>query len=103
VKRGRQARVPPKRTAEHPTARQQGQTLKDGIANAAAPLRVVQDELDKLDSFVFVCIVALRDKGGDEVGPDVATVLGVAYDKLVLDVNRNIRDALSALGQEGDQ
>ncbi len=102
MKRRRQARVQPKRTAEHQTARRQRQTLKDGIANAAARLRVVQDELREIDSFVFVCIVARRDKGGDDAGPDVATVLGVAYEKLVLDVNRNIRDALSALGQEGD-
>lgn len=101
MKRRRQARVPPKRTAEHSTARQQRQTLKDGIANAAKELRVAQDELDKIDSFMFVCIVALRENGGDDVGRDVATVLDVAYEKLALGVSRNIREALEALSQDG--
>jgi len=94
----RKAAVQPKRTAEHQT-RKQRQTLNDGIA--ATQLRVVQDELDEIDSFVFVCIEALRAKGGNDVGPGVATVLGVAYEKLVLDVNQHIRDALKALGQDG--
>jgi hypothetical protein len=103
VKRRSKARVQPKRTAEHQAARKQLQTLKDGIANAATQLRDMRDELCEINSFVFVCLVALREHGGDDVGPDVATVLGIAYDKLALDVNRNIRDALVALGQDGDK
>ena len=103
MKRRNKARVPPKRAAEHQSARQQRQTLKDGIANAARELRVAQDELREIDSFVFVCIVALREKGGDDVGPCVAAVLDVAYEKLALGVNKNIREALQALGQDSGQ
>jgi hypothetical protein len=103
VKRRRQAQVPPIRTAEQPTARQQRQTLKDGIAHAAKELRVAQDELSEIDSFVFVCMVALRAKTEDDVSLGVAAVLDVAYDKLALGVNENIRNAIEALGQDGGQ
>src|SRR3712207_1988459 len=96
VKRRSKAQVQPKRTAERQTPRKHLRMLKESIATASTQLRVVQDELDQIDSFVFVCIAALRTKGGDDVGPDVTTVLGVAYDKLVLDVNRHIRDILEA-------
>lgn len=82
------------------TARKQLQALKDGISTAVRQLNVAHESLDEVDSFVFVCIQALRAKGRDDVGPDVATVLGAAYDKLVLDINRNLRDAIEALDQD---
>jgi hypothetical protein len=103
VKRRRQARVPPKRTADQQTARQRRQILKDSIANAKKQLLVAQDELGELDAFVFVCITALRAKGGDDDVANVATVLDVTYGKLALDVNQHIREALEALNQDGDQ
>lgn len=84
-------------------AHKQVQTLKDGIATAAKQLRVAKDDLHEVGSFVFVCIQALRAKDRDDVGPDVAAVLDAAYEKLVLDVNRNVRDALEALGQDSGQ
>jgi hypothetical protein len=96
MSRRAKGKVRPKRTA-----RKELQTLKDGIATAVKQLNVAREDLDEVDSFVFVGIQALRAKGRDDVGPDVATVLGAAYDKLALDVNRNLRDALAALSQEG--
>lgn len=102
MKRRSKPRVQPKRTAElQAAARKQIQRLKDRIASAETQLRDVRDEVGEINSLVFVCLVALRENGGDDVGRDVATVLGIAYDKLALDVNRNIRDALEALGQDG--
>lgn len=100
MKRRSKEPVQPKRTAEHQTARRQRQALKHGIADAATQLRLMRNELDEINSFVFVCIAALRTKEGDDIGPGVATVLSAAYEKLVLDVNEHIRDALKALGQD---
>jgi hypothetical protein len=86
-----------------PTARKQLQILKDGVASAVKQLNMAHEDLGEVDAFVFVCLVALRDKGGNDVGPSVVTVLSAAYDKLVLDVNQSIRDALEALDQDGAQ
>ena len=95
---GRKAQV--KRTAKHQTASKQLQTVKEGIANAVKQLRDMDDDLGEIGSFVFASIQALRTQGGDDARADIATVLGAAYDKLMLDVNRNVRDALKALGQD---
>jgi hypothetical protein len=87
------------------TAHKQLQTLKEGIAIAAKQLNDAREDLAEVDAFVFVCIQALRGKGGDnvDVDPVVATVLEAAYDKLALDLHQNLRDALEALGQGGGQ
>lgn len=84
-----------------PTARKQLEMLKDGIGTAVKQLREVQDALAEIDSFMFLCIEAMRAQGADDIGPHVAMVLETAYDKLVLGVNQNVRDALQALGQDG--
>ena len=76
---------------------------KDSIATAVKQLSGADDKLREVGSFLYVCLVALQANGGDHVDPDVATVLNVAYEKLVLDANRNIRDAIEALGQDGGQ
>lgn len=90
-----------RRTLVRPTriVRQQLQALKDSVSSAVKQLNVAREDLDEINSFVFVCIQALRAKGRDDVGPDVATVLGAAYDKLVLNVSRNLRNTLEALGE----
>lgn len=85
------------------TGRKQLQALTDGISTAVKQLNGASEHLDEANSFVFVCIQALRARGRDDVGPDVATVLAAAYDKLGLDVNRNLRDALEVLSQDAGQ
>jgi len=85
---------------EHREARKQLQALKDGVATAVKQLRDAQNDLQQVGSFTFVCIEALRAQRGDDVGPDVATVLDAAYEKLALDVNRHLRDSLKVLGQD---
>lgn len=92
----RKARARSKRTAHR-----QLQKLKDGVATAVKQLGEVQGEVDEIDSCMFVCIEALRAQGADAIGPHVAMVLETAYDKLVLSVNQNVRDALQALDQGG--
>lgn len=74
-----------------------------GIANAVKQLSAAHEDLGEVDAFMFVCMQALQTKSGDDVCPCVVTVLAAAYDKLVLDVNTNLRDALKALDQEGGQ
>jgi hypothetical protein len=98
----RKAKVRPKRATKDQEARRH-QKLKDCVANAVKQLNVAHEDLGEVDAFMFVCMQALQTKSGDDVGPGVAAVLAVAYDKLVLDVNQNIRDALKALGQDGGQ
>lgn len=93
------ATVQPKRATKQ-TPRKQLQRLKGGIATAVKLLREVQDDVDQIDPLMFVCIAALRAQRGDDLGP-VSAVLETAYDKLVLDVNEHVRDALKALGQDG--
>lgn len=81
----------------------QQQKMKDGITNATNQLVMARNELCEIGSAVFVCIQALRGKGGDnvDVDPEVAAVLSAAYDKLVLQVDQNLRNALEALDQDG--
>jgi hypothetical protein len=90
------AKAPPR-----PTARKQLEMLKNSIATAVTQLREVKDDVGEIDSFIFVCIAALRAQRGDDMGPDVAVALESAYEKLALDVNRKVRAALEALGQDG--
>lgn len=94
----RKAKARPERASEDQEAHKQLQT-KDSITNATNQLVMARNELCEIGSAVFVCIQALRGKGGDnvDVDPDVAAVLSAAYDKLVLDVDQNLRDALEAL------
>ena len=89
--RGRQ-RKPRRESVKH---------LKDGIAIAVKRLVEAQHHVDEVHSFLCVCAGALRPKSGDDLNPNIETVLEVAYEKLVLDVNKNIRDALEVLGQDG--
>ena len=98
VMRRRDRKTPVRRTR---TERKQLRALKDGISTAVKQLNVAHEDLGEADAFVFVCIQALRAKGKDDVDPNIVTVLSVAYDKLVLDVNRNIREALEALSPDG--
>lgn len=93
----RRDRKPPVRPTR--IARKELQALKDGISTAVKQLNEAHEDLGEVNSFVFVCIQALRAKGRDDVGPDVATVLDAAYEKLALDLNRNLRDALEALDE----
>jgi hypothetical protein len=79
------------------------QPAQAGIASAVKQLKVAHEDLGQVDAFMFVCMQALQTKSGDDVGPCVSAVLSVAYDKLVLDVNQNLRDALKALDQDGGQ
>lgn len=98
--RRRDRKTPVRRTR---TERKQLQVLKDGISTAVKQLNVAHEDLGEVDAFVFVCIQALRAKGTDDVDPNIVTVLGAAYDKLVLDINQNIREALEALSQDTDK
>ena len=100
VMRRRDRKTPVRRTR---TERKQLQVLKDGISTAVKQLNVAHEDLGEVDAFVFVCIQALRAKGTDDVDPNIVTVLGAAYDKLVLDINQNIREALEALSQDTDK
>jgi hypothetical protein len=54
------------------------QKLKDSIAAAAKLLCAVVDDLNKIGSFTYTCIEALRAQPGDDVGPEVAVVLDAA-------------------------
>lgn len=89
--------------AHEGTAATQLQTLKNDIARAVKQLNVAYEDLGQVDAFMFVCMQALQTKSGDDVCPCVSAVLSVAYDKLVLDVNQNIREAIEALDQDGGQ
>jgi hypothetical protein len=91
----------PKTRAAKKPRRESVKHLKDGIAIAVQRLVEVQDDLQEVSSFLYVCIAALRPRSGDDLNPDIERVSSVAYEKLVLDVNRNIRDVLKALGQDG--
>lgn len=93
----RKATVRPKRTKQ--TASKQLKALQDGIATAIKQLNDARENVGVANSFVFICIQALLAQRGDDVVPDVATVLEAAYDRLTLDLNRNLRDALQALDQ----
>lgn len=97
----RKAKAQPRRTKQ--TARKQLQTLRDSVATAVKQLNEAHEDLGEVDAFMIVCLQALQTKSGDDVGPSIVTVLSAAYDKLVLDVNRNVRDALKALDQDGAQ
>jgi hypothetical protein len=88
-----------KRTEDR-VARKELQALKGGVETAVKQLRDAQEDIKEIGSFTFVCIQALRAQRGDDVGPDVATVMDAAYEKLVLDVNRYVRDSLKALGHD---
>lgn len=101
MSRRREAKQVQIRTEDQQAAAKQFQTMKDGIAAAKRRLVVLQDDLNEVGSFVYVCIEALRAKGGDDANPDIAKVLGIAYTKLVLDVKGIVREALKALGQDG--
>jgi hypothetical protein len=79
------------------------QVVQVGIVSAVKQLSAAHEDLGQVDAFMFVCMQALQTKSGDDTGPCVSAVLSVAYDKLVLDVNRNIREAIEALDQEGAQ
>lgn len=94
----RKATVRPKRATKEARRHQK---LKDGVASAVKQLNVAHEDLGEVDAFMFVCIQALQTKSGDDVGPSIVTEMSAAYDKLVLDVNQNIRDALKALDQDG--
>jgi hypothetical protein len=98
--RRRKAKARPKRAIKDQEARRH-QKLKDDVASAVTKLKVAHEDLGQVDAFMFVCMQALQTKSGDDVGPCVSAVLSFAYDKLVLDANQNIREALEALDQDG--
>jgi hypothetical protein len=74
------------------------------ITRAVELLRRIQDDLDGINAHVYTCITALQaPSGGDEAGDDIAKVLDSTYVKLFDHVGDDVRNALKALGQEGDQ
>lgn len=93
------AQARPKRAKDQEARRHQ--KLKDRVASAVKQLNVAHEDLGQVDAFMFVCMQALQTTSGDDVVPCVSVVLTAAYDKLVLDVNQNIREAIEALDQEG--
>jgi hypothetical protein len=76
------------------------QMLKDGIVTAVKRLRRIDDDLESIESFVYVSITALRAPG-DDATEDIAKVLDSAYVQLVEHVGDDVRAALEALGETG--
>lgn len=94
------------RAPKNKPARKSVKQLKDAIDTAVKLLGQAQDDLDEIDSYIYVCLEALAPKvecGGDDARESIARVLDKAYEKLHLDAEYKVREALKALGQDGGQ
>jgi hypothetical protein len=97
---------PDSRAPKQKPARNSVKQLKDGIGTAVKLLGQAQDDLDEIDSYIYVCLEALAPKvecGRDDARESIARVLDKAYEKLHLDAEHNVREALNALGQDGGE
>jgi len=83
------------------TARRKTAALNAGIANAARLLTKVEEDLEEVSAFTYVCIEAIRARDG--VSEDILLVLGQAYTRTVLDALpalRRLHDVLKASSKE---